>query len=433
MATAPPPASRRTAPGPKGGLLWGNLHAFQADATGFLMETASRYGDISRMRFGPFRAYLLNSPEYIHHVLAKNASNYDKKTRSVAQIKETCGDSLLSANKPAWQRQRRLIQPVFQPKYLETILPAIDVELDLMLDRWRQCEREGRPVNIVAEMLHLMIRAAAKMLFSSSVDARRIEDALAIILDDTWRRLQAPVDPSFISPHFHRRSFKRAKAEIDSVILAILRERRDSGGNQDDLLARLLTAHEAEGDMRLSDAELRDAAVTLLLAGHETTANALSWAFYLIARSAPGIAAPYSPAQIFAETLRLYPSIWIMERRAVGPDHIGGYHIERGSMMLMSPYVLHRHPHLWDRPDEFDPGRFHDDGSDKGAKGRYIPFGIGKHKCVGLHMANMVAHRVIQSVTQLFQLKLCDGQTITAEPGITLQHKHPLLVTLTAH
>ncbi|NJM51871.1 MAG: cytochrome P450 [Sphingomonadales bacterium] len=301
------------APGPSGSVLWGNLAPFQAAPATFLLTTAAQHGDIARLRFGPYRAYLLNSPDYIHHVLAKNASNYDKNTRSVAQIKEMCGDSLLSANKPAWQRQRRLIQPVFRPQYLESIIPAIDAELTAMLDRWSAAAKIGQSINIVAEMLHLMICSAAKMLFSTSIDAARIEAALTIILDDTWRRLQAPVDPSFLSPYFHRRAFKRAKAEIDAIMLLVISERRSIAVQKDDLLTRLLSAHEAEGEAKMSDTELRDAAVTLLLAGHETTANALSWAFIEIARAQNDLMAQYHPAQIFAETLRLYPSIWIME------------------------------------------------------------------------------------------------------------------------
>jgi enediyne biosynthesis protein E7 len=408
------------APGPKGTLIWGSLGAVKEDALGFLTQAAATHGDIVRLRFGPVIAHLLNHPDHIDHVLSRGAAGYDKNTRSVAQIRATCGASLLSSDGAAWQRHRRLIQPVFQPRFLDTIDPVVDTALDFMMDRWAMAARNAQPIDIVAEMMQLMILTSVRFLFSSEVDPSRIDRALTVLLADTWRRLEALFDPSMLWARLHRPAFKTALAEIDALVFALIRARRESGERPDDLLSRLLCAHEAEGGDRLTDQELRDAAVTLILAGHETVANTLAWAFILLAQNPQWRG--FDPQKIWSETLRLYPSIWIMERRAVRPDNIGGYQIGKGSAILMSPYVLHRNPNFWPDAALFDPTRF--DAPQVAARPRhaYLPYGLGPHRCIGLHLANRVANRVLSRVQAVFRLELVAGANMKIVPGITLRH-----------
>lgn len=403
----------KRAPGPKGSLIWGSLADFNADTLGFLSAAVREHGDIVRLRFGPVIAHLINRPEHIEHVLSRNAGNYDKATRSASRIAATTGESLLSANKDAWQRHRRLIQPAFQPNCFDNIGPVIDTLLIPMMDRWRQCNT----VDIVDEMMQLVIGIAIKILFSSDIEPERINAPLEIILADTWRRIEAPFDPSMISSRLHRRAFKDAVKAIDSIVFEIIQTRHASRNRPDDVLSRLLAAHEASGETNLSDVELRDAAVTLLLAGHETTANAISWAFI----HASGGFAKADPRHLFAEAVRLNPSIWVIERRAMRDDEIGGFHIPRGSSVLISPYLLHRHPSFWPNPHEFDPTRFartHDR-----PRHAYLPFGLGLHRCVGLHLANTIAAHVIESVFTNFNLKILPDQKLEHLAGITLRHK----------
>ncbi|MDB5665762.1 cytochrome P450 [Cypionkella sp.] len=408
------------APGPKGTLIWGSLGAVQKDALGFLTQAAASHGDVVRLRFGPVIAHLLNHPDHIEHVLSRGAQGYDKDTRSVAQIKATCGASLLSSDGAAWQRHRRLIQPVFQPRFLDTIDPVVDTAIDAMLDRWAIAARNATPIDIVAEMMQLMIVISVRFLFSSEVDPDRIDRALKVLLADTWRRLEALFDPSMISPRLHRPAFKQALAEIDAVVFALIRARRQSGTQPDDLLSRLLSAHEGEGLDRLTDTELRDAAVTLILAGHETVANALAWAIVLLAQNPEW--RRHDPHKVWSETLRLFPSIWIMERRAVTLDEIGGYRIAKGSTVLMSPYVLHRNPQFWPNADRFDPTRFDETTVATRPRHAYLPFGLGPHRCIGLHLGNRVAERILTQVQAAFRLDLAPGQSLGLAPGITLRH-----------
>lgn len=417
------------APGPKGTLIWGSLGAVRQDALGFLGKAAATHGDVVRLRFGPVIAHLLNHPDHIDHVLSRGAAGYDKNTRSVAQIKATCGASLLSSDGAAWQRHRRLIQPVFQPRFLDAIELVVDKALDALVDRWAAAARTATPIDIVAEMMQLIIATSVRFLFSSEIDPSRIDKPLTILLADTWRRLEALFDPSMLSPYLHRRSFKKARAEIDTLVFGLIRARRENGEQHDDLLSRLLSAHEDQGVDRLTDQELRDAAVTLILAGHETVANALAWAFILLAQHPQWRG--FDPQKIWSETLRLYPSIWIMERRAVIQDEIGGYQIGKGSTILMSPYILHRNPDFWPDAAQFDPTRFDEAAVARRPRHAYLPFGLGQHRCIGLHLACRVADRILSRVQAAFRLELAPFAKMNASPGITLRHEGAVYLNIT--
>lgn len=406
----------KRAPGPKGSLIWGSFAEFKADSLVFLSDVVRDHGDIVRLRFGHVTAHLINRPDYIEHILSRNAANYDKATRSADRIAATTGDSLLSGDPLAWKRHRNLIQPAFQPRCFDDIGPVVDTLMTPMLERWQQ----AREIDIVDEMMQLVIAAAIKIMFSSDIDPQQINAALETVLADTWRRIEAPLDASMISAKLHRPAFRDALKTIDQIVLDLIQTRRKSTRRPDDVLSRLLAAHEAEGDIQLSDTELRDAAVTLLLAGHETTANALSWAFI---HASNGFEAA-DPAHIFAEAIRLYPSIWVIERRAICDDTIDGYHIPRGSSVLISPYLLHRHRDFWSEPERFDPSRF--EGERPRARDAYLPFGLGQHRCVGLYLANKIAAHILERVFARFRLKLVPNQPLGTFPGITLRHSGPV-------
>ncbi len=397
-------------------MVWGSLSEFKADSLSFLSNAVREHGDIVRLRFGPVTAHLINHPDHVEHILSRKAANYDKATRSADRIAATTGDSLLSADQLAWKRHRQLIQPAFQPSCFQDIGPVIDTLMEPMLDRWQRNET----IDIVDEMMQLVIAVAIKVLFSSDIDPQQINTALETVLADTWRRIEAPVDASMISARLHRPAFKQAIGAIDQIVFDLIQTRRKCPQRPNDVLSRLLAAHEAEGEIQLSDKELRDATVTLLLAGHETTANALSWAFI---HASNGFEKA-DPAHIFAEAIRLYPSIWIIERRAIRDDTINGYHIPRGSSVLISPYLLHRHKDFWPEPERFDPTRFA--GDQPRLCDAYLPFGLGPHRCVGLYLANNIATHVIKRVFARFRLRLLPNQLMGTSPGITLRHKGPV-------
>ncbi len=454
MPTQPTTSSTK-APGPKGTLLFGNLADFRRDTIGFLTHAARQYGDVVRFRFGPMIVHLINHPDHIERILHAPARQYDKQTHSVSKIRATCGESLLTTDGDAWLRHRRLMQPAFQPLQLKRFLPVITDATSQMLDRWNLVAASGEPLDVVSEMMRLVMTIAARTLFGVDVsgDAEVIERSLAIILNDTWRRLEAPIDLTAISGRFHRKSFRQALSEIHRVVSRIITARQTVAAPSDDLLSTLVRAGDTEGDRQFTHRELRDETVTLLLAGHETTANALAWAFYLLSQS-PEVESQlhddtsrvlggdalqpehvdqliYADA-LFAETIRLYPSIWVMERRAVQEDVIGGYRIPAGSTVLISPYILHRDPRFWSDPDAFDPTRFTERDDETRPRSAYIPFGAGPHQCIGRHMAELISRVILSMVSQRFRLRLVEGQNIVPQPGITLRHPHGLRMIVSA-
>jgi cytochrome P450 len=393
--------------------------------------------------------HLVNHPEHIEHVLVQHAHNYDKNTRSVAKLRATCGRSLLSTEGETWQRHRQLIQPAFQPDSLKRFVPDMFDCTGQMLDRWSEAARTGRPLDIVSEMMHVTLTIAARCLFGAEIarDADTVERCLGVILDDTWRRLESWVDWSRISTALQNRAYRAAVQEIDQIVNRMVAKRRQQREDTNDLLSILLRSHDGANGTRLDDQELRDACVTLLLEGHETTANALAWTCYLLASSEPVetrlreelriVSGGRPPGQseverltyteqVFAEAIRLYPSIWIMERHVVADDEIGGCLIPGGSTVLISPYVLHRHPKFWPDCETFDPERFAPQAIAARAKLAYLPFGTGAHQCIGHHMASLVARVVLASIGQRFRMRLVPGQTTALKPGITLRHRQRL-------
>lgn len=417
-------------PGPKGSLLLGSLPNFQKNSLDFLVKAANQYGDVVRFRFAYLQAFLINNPDLIKQALQTKADNFDKNTRSARAIQETCGYSLLSSNQHVWERHRKLIQPVFQPRFIETMDDIIDQKIVHLLQRWDEISRLGEKIDVVSEITHLVIDITSRIFFSSDVDAKNIESALAVLLDDTWRRLNSPINLSSLTPFFHRQEFKNALAEIDTIVFDIIarRHREPMDSQSDNVLLRLLHAHEGNGNFKLSDQELRDAVITLLLAGHETTSNALAWSLYLLAKEPSKVRDDFE--NVFLETLRLYPSIWIIERRATRTTKIGDYIIPKGASLLISPYVLHRNTAYWNEPETFNPDRFIEDAREERPRHAFLPFGLGAHRCVGLHMATRIATKVLKAVCENFSLQMVSDEAPLPDPGITLRHKQSIWILL---
>jgi cytochrome P450 len=437
------------APGPRGTWLLGCLGEFRRDPIELMMRITKQHGDVVRLRFGPIVAHVVNHPEFVGQVLEERQQIYDKRTRSVSKMRATCGASLLTEEGPLWLRHRRLIQPALLRQAVERYIPIVAAETMAMLEEWQDAARATRPLDVVAEMMRLTLAIAGRVLFGSDVsgDTLTIKQALTEILADTWRRVENVVDLTTVSPFFHRKTFVNAVGRIDDVVYRIIAKRRLEKGGADDLLSALLEASDPDVEAGLSDRELRDATITMLLAGHETTGNALASTLSLIFRSpaveerlageAREVLRDRPPERedidrleyanmVFAEAIRLYPSIWIMERRVVADDEIGGYAIPAGSMLLISPYVLHRHPRYWDDGERFAPERFSADRIAERPRHAYIPFGAGPHQCIGRFMAPMVARLVVAMVVQRFKLVPVSPENPKLLPGITLQHTGPL-------
>jgi cytochrome P450 len=435
-------STRQIAPGPRGDLLLGNLREFRRDVVGLLLRSARQYGDVVRFHLGPFVVHLLNHPDHIEHVLQSGASNYDKATRSSAKIRAISGESLLTSNGELWKRQRRLMQPSFHRKRIAGMAAEMITFTEAMLQRWRTHLANGEVLDIAAEMMRLTYSIVGKTLLGADVggDAIAIEHAMETMLTHTYRRWGNIVDiPAFIPTPGNVR-FRRALQTVDQIVYRIIAEHRAASSTDNNLLSILLQVRDEQTGEGLSDSELRDETITFLLAGHETSANALAWTFYLLSQNPDierqlraelsAVLGGRSPnvddlphltftTMVIQEAMRLYPPIWAIERRTISADVIAGFPIPAGSSVVISPYVLHRHEEFWPDAERFDPARF------TSRPRAYIPFGSGPRFCIGSEFAMMEARLIVPMVIEACHLELVGG-VVDPLPGITLRPKNGL-------
>lgn len=438
---------RRLAPSPPGSWLTGHLQPIRNDVLG-LLKKSTDFGDVVRFRVGPLTMHLVNHPDHVAHVLIRNRKNYDKASRSSECIGLICGESLLTSNGPAWQSRRRLIQPMFHREAVAGFISVIADCTRLMLDEWDAKAAAREPVEVASEMMKLTFRVVGRCLFGTELEkeAHAVEDAMHVLITHTYKRWRSILNahPSWPTPANLR--FRHALKDVDAIISHLIAGHREKPPAVPDLLTMLLDGENVETGEPLSDQAIRNESITFLLAGHETTANALAWTLKLLCdhpewsaaindefRDVCGDSMPVmedlpklpTTLHVFEESIRLFPPIWAMERHAIGEDEIAGFHIPRGSGVIISPYVLHRHPDFWDAPEEFRPERFH-----KRDHPAYLPFGSGPRYCIGSEFALAEARVILPMILRRFRLTAVPGQTAEAEPAITLRLKDGLRVKL---
>jgi cytochrome P450 len=432
----------RRAPGPRGDRLLGHVRPFRRDALGLLVESHRRYGDVVRFRLGPTVVHLLAHPDHIAHVLLERQPNYDKDTRSSRQIRRVTGTGLLTSNGSAWLRHRRLMQPAFHARRVASFVEIMSRSADVMLDRWRAAEERGEVVDVQSAMMRLTCTIVARALFGADVtaDLDMIEQAATEVMLATYRGVERIVPvPSWL-PTTPNARFRHALAELNALIERLVDDRQLRSGH--DLISMLAEAKDEDGNAGLSREEICEEALTLLLAGHETTANALAWTFALLAEHPDEAAAVRAevahvlagraptPAdlgrlsrtgRVIREAIRLYPPIWIMERHVREDDEVAGFQLPSGSMVVLCPYVTHRHAAFWSDADRFDPTRFEEPRVSQRHDQAYIPFGAGQRLCIGAPFAMTEAQVILSMVLQRFTLERVERTPLVAQPGITLR------------
>ena len=443
-------SSTTNAPGPAGHWLWGHLSAIRGDELGLVLESARAYGDVVRFRLGPVVFHLLNHPDHVEHVLVRRAQNYRREGRSAGFLREVCGTSLLTGDGSLWREHRRLMQPAFVSRTVATLAGVMARSVAELLVRWESWARQGATVDVAAEMNRTAFIIAGRGLFGEEVgpEAGVVESALTEVLAQTFKRVQSLWSCPRWWPTLENRRFKTAIREMDRVVYRIIEHRRQEEGERADLLSLLMKAGSETLRNGFSNADLRNEAITLLLAGHETTANALAWTFHLLAehveaqrqvreeagrvlgeQEAPGAEdlarLPFTTA-VLQESMRLYPPIWILERQVTAADEIGGFRIPARSSVVVSPWALHRHPGFWEAPEEFRPDRF----TRAPVTNSYLPFGLGPHQCIGQHFALFEARTLLAMVARRFRWEKVAGQVIRPKGGITLRQEPGLRVKL---
>jgi cytochrome P450 len=436
--------------GPRGNFLLGNLPEFRRDMTGFLERTARQHGDVVPLRFAHMRFVLLNQPDAIEEVLVKQTKNFVKNVTEPVWW-ALLGKGLLLSEGDFWIRQRRMMQPAFHRARIAEYGRVMVAFTERRLAAWR----DGEVRDVHADMMGLTLEVVAQTLFDTDVaeQAPAVGRALETVLAEFSRQILQPLPLPLSLPTPGNRRFRRAVAELDAIIYDIIERRRAQPGSADagDLLSVLLHAQDDEGS-GMTDRQLRDEVMTLFLAGHETTAITLSWAWYLLATN-PAVAAkldaelstlageaptvdalhrlPYT-AKVVRETLRLYPPVWTLEgRRALRDCTIAGHRIKAGTVMLLSPWVTHRDPRFYADPERFDPDRWTDEFAKQLPRYAYFPFGGGQRLCIGQSFAEMEAALILATIGQRYHLALADNRAIGPAPSITLRPDGPVRMRVT--
>ncbi len=436
-------------PGPTPLQLLGSLPRIQRNPLRYLGDCAREFGDLVHFQAGQVSAYFVNHPEGARRVLQENNVNYSKQTLQYNALSTITGHGLLTNEGPSWLRNRRLMQPAFSRARLENIYPLVTGSIQPILEHWQTSAKSGQPVDLDRDMLRLTLDVVARALFSFdlSTEAYTLTGAVMQALDHIIGRARNPLSLPDWFPSSENRRFHRAVGTLDTAIQSMIQQRRCMPGMPDDLLTTLLSARDENGQ-GLDERQVRDEVITLLIAGHETVASALTWTWYLLSLH-PEMRAQMEeevsrvldgrmpqPAdlprlettrRIFMEALRLYPPAWLITRSAIAEDEIMGCRIPARALMILSPYTLHRHARFWPQPEEFNPDRFI---SENQIRYSYIPFGGGPHLCIGNNFAMIEAQLVLAITAQHFRFELQPGSLIEAEPLVTLRPKYglPMLV-----
>jgi cytochrome P450 len=450
MATATASTPKRLpgkVPGPKGRFLLGSLIEVSGDWLGFYNRCAEEYGDVVRVHLAHVPVYLLAHPRDIETVLATNAGNFTKSAdyRALARV---LGKGLLTSEGDFWKRQRSLIQPAFHRQNILAYAAVMTRAAGRMLDSWP----EKRERNIHQDLMRVTLEIVAQCLFGAEVAdaAERVGKAMEVVTERFIANASLAMLFRFDIPVFLARGEWRAIRELNEIIGGIIRKRRSSDQPREDLLDMLLRARDADGNP-MSDGQVRDEAMTLFLAGHETTAIALSWACYLIAQD-PHIEAKLAEElqtvlggrvptpedlprlryteMVLKETMRLYPAVWGIGRRALQDCELGGYRVPAGSNIFILQWRTQRDPRFFPDPERFNPERWREDPVRSGKIPRfaYFPFGGGPRVCVGASFAMMEATLLLAMIQQRFHLETVAGHPIEIFASVTLRPKHGIRV-----
>jgi cytochrome P450 len=434
----------------KGKPLVGHLLDFRGDRLGFLMGLVKQHGNVVRFKMGPLDLYLVNEPEIIKDVLVTNNKNF-VKSRGLEMAKRFLGEGMLTSEGEFHRRQRRLAQPAFHRQRIASYARVMTEYAARLADEWQP----GATVDMSQEMMRLTLEIVGKTLFDADVagDAREIGAALTEIMHLFNSALTMPFAGLLEKlPLPSTRRFEKARARLDSVMYRIIDERRAGGVDRGDLLSMLLHARDEEGDGGgMTDLQVRDEAMTIFIAGHETTANAMTWTWYLLSEhpeaeaklhaeidaalegrlpTADDVARLTYTEMVLAESMRLYPPAWTIGRRALNDYRFGELHVPAGSIILMSQYVTHHDSRFYPDPFHFDPERWTPEAQASRPKFSYFPFGGGPRVCIGEPFAWMEAVLLTATVARKWRMRLAHGQKVEPEPLVTLRPKHGMRLTL---
>ena len=439
----------RRPPGPRNARPFlGILPHFRKDPAGYLLSVAREHGDLAYMRLGTQHAFVVSHPDSIRDILITYQANFTK-SRMLERAKVLLGEGLLTSEAEFHTRQRRLVQPAFHRDRLIRYAADMVACAEKARGQWKP----GVETDMHREMTRLTLAIVGRTLFSADVSSDADEigaamtqifalfDTLLLPFSDWIQKLPIP----------SVRRFEKARDKLDRIVYGLIAERRASGKDAGDLLSMLLLAQDEDDHAGMTDKQVRDEALTLLIAGHETTANALTWTWYLLSQN-PEVEArlhaeldrvlggkspsfddvprlPYTTG-VFSESLRLYPPAWAIGRRAREDYSIDGYTIPAKSILLMSPWVVQRDPRWWPEPEKFDPDRWAPEHADGRPRFAYFPFGGGTRVCIGERFAWAEGVLVLATIAQRWKMRLVPGHSVATQAVITLRPRYGMKMTL---
>ncbi len=437
--------SLQAAPGPGLTSLLGSLPDLRANPLQFIQDAVDRYGDIVHFQLGGRHAFLINHPSFIQQVLQVKSHCYSKDTIQYRALSAVTGNGLLTSDGEEWLQHRRLMQPAFHRQRIESFGPLMTEAAGKMLPGWGEKAISGQPVDIDQAMMSLALEILGKALLGIDLsrEAPNLTAAVLTVLDHIVMQVKSPPGiPTFIPTPANRR-FKAAMQTLEQAVSEIIQIRqRSNEPTQRDLLSHMIQAGNGDADPAMSNRQLRDEVITFLIAGHETVASALTWACYLLSQNPQAaqrlgqelkavlhgrtptvddLSALDFTRHVFDETLRLYPPAWLITRKCIQGDEIGGYSIPPGALIVIGVSAMHHHPGFWPEPDRFDPDRFTAVSLADRPRFAYLPFGGGPHQCIGKSFALAEAPLILATIYQRYRLELASTATVDVMPLVTLR------------
>ncbi|MDQ6606867.1 MAG: cytochrome P450 [Actinomycetota bacterium] len=430
-----------------------SLKEMRADPLGFLQRTFADFGDFTRHHTEESEVFLVNRPELARSVLRERRRQFIKAgTPDERMLTPLLGRGLLTSDGDVWKRQRRLAQPAFERHHIENLDELMSAATLDLLRRWEPAIADGRALRVDHDLTGLALGIVARALLGADMSGIGPKFGEAV---DTVNRFMGHYEPleDSSSGAAARAEFARALSFLDRIVRLLIDGRRAGGQDRDDLLGRLLTAggQGPDGEPPFTARELRDQVLTMLMAGHETTAKTLTWTLYLLdahrdvaerlrreVRSVLGERLPTAAElpqldlcrRVIQEAMRLYPPVWLMSRLCVLDTELGGYAIPAGALVCVSPYMLHRHPGHWERPERFEPERFTDQAAQARHPFSYLPFSEGPRKCIGHAFAMTEAQIALAMIVRRADLRLVPGHPVEPEALVTLRPREGMLMTL---
>lgn len=425
-------------------LIFRSGKAFVSDPLNFLATNQKIHGDIYFFQAFHLKVGIVSKPEYVKHLLQDNNKNYEKSIDYKQVLKKFLGNGLLTSEGEFWRRQRRIAQPAFHKDRLAEFAGMMAHSALGMVNQWKNNPTYTQLFSLSDEMMSLTSEIVAKALFDRDVhlDSKAIGNSINRINELGTLRLQKPWYPPLWVPLPLNTAFKTNKKKLDNLIYETIDRRKKTENKGNDLLGMLLSAKDSETGQGMTDLQLRDELMTLFVAGHETSATTLAWTFYLLhhhpeaakklqkeidtvlgkkivtLEDLPNL--PYT-SQVIAESMRLYPAAYIIGRRSLEEDVIDGYAIDKMRNMLIPIYLIHRHPDIWEKPEDFMPERFEKEKAKNYDKFAYFPFGGGPRLCIGNNFALMEMQIILATFIQHFEYTMQNNEIVEPDPMITLK------------